>query len=154
MVRGIALHRSLFLISISGYLGQQYLVIFYINYLVCLKLMFVDNRLHNMSSIFLVFILYASNLITYLILSLLFIYMLCVTSCLGNRYFNFFIKLTGISVLSESLLSPLILIFRSGNSDASNLAKITYMPEVFWIVIWFVFSLILFFLLFFDNKKK
>ena len=115
---------SLFLISISGYLGSALsgYILYKLSGLFKADVCRVIGSI-ICTSIFLVFILYASNLITYLILSLLFIYMLCVTSCLGNRYFNFFIKLTGISVLSESLLSPLILIFRSGNSDASNLAK-------------------------------
>ena len=53
---------------------------------------------------------------------------------------KFFIQLVGIFVLLDAIRSPLYLLDGRDLGDGANLASHTGLPEVFWVVLWFVIA--------------
>ena len=53
---------------------------------------------------------------------------------------TFFIQLVGIFVLLDAIRSPLYLLDGRDLGDGANLASHTGLPEVFWVVLWFVIA--------------
>lgn len=54
---------------------------------------------------------------------------------------TFFIQLVGIFVLLDAIRSPLYLLDGRDLGDGANLASQTWLPEIFWVVLWFVIAL-------------
>ncbi len=48
-----------------------------------------------------------------------------------------FIQLVGIFVLLDAIRSPLYLLDGRDLGDGATLASITWVPEIFWVVLWF-----------------
>ncbi|MEJ2467408.1 MAG: M50 family metallopeptidase [Candidatus Thiodiazotropha sp.] len=60
----------------------------------------------------------------------------------GNHTWTYrFISFVGLYVLIESLRAPIYLIDGQSVGDGSELAKLTHLPEFFWILIWAALSL-------------
>jgi len=53
---------------------------------------------------------------------------------------TFFIQLVGIFVLLDAIRSPLYLLDGRDLGDGANLASHTWLPEIFWVVLWFVIA--------------
>jgi len=51
-----------------------------------------------------------------------------------------FIQLVGIFVLLEAVRSPLYLLDGRDLGDGSNLASMTWLPEFFWVALWFAIA--------------
>jgi len=54
---------------------------------------------------------------------------------------TFFIQLVGIFVLLDAIRSPLYLLDGRDLGDGANLASHTWLPEIFWVALWFVIAL-------------
>ena len=52
-----------------------------------------------------------------------------------------FIQLVGIFVLLDAIRSPLYLLDGRDLGDGATLASITWVPEIFWVVMWFAIAL-------------
>jgi hypothetical protein len=62
----------------------------------------------------------------------------------GNRKWTHrFVAFVGLYVLLESLRSPFHLIDGKDIGDGSALARLTYLPEIVWIVVWALIALVL-----------
>jgi hypothetical protein len=67
----------------------------------------------------------------------------------GNRKWTHrFVAFVGIYVLIESLRSPFHLLDGESLGDGAGLAKLTYLPEIFWIAIWALIAFGLVYLLY------
>ncbi len=85
-------------------------------------------------------LLWARNLSTIIIL--------CVLLCMyllplfKKTWFSIkqFIQLVGIFVLLEAIRSPLYLLDGRNLGDGAALASMTWLPEIFWIAVWFVLA--------------
>ena len=52
-----------------------------------------------------------------------------------------FIQLVGIFVLLDAIRSPLYLLDGRDLGDGATLARLTWLPEIFWVALWFVIAL-------------
>lgn len=59
----------------------------------------------------------------------------------SKRYLQPAMQITGLLVLLNSLQSPLYLIDGRVLGDGAALAKITFIPEFLWVVVWFLLAL-------------
>ncbi len=67
----------------------------------------------------------------------------------GNRKWTHrFVAFVGLYVLIESLRSPFHLLDGQHLGDGAGLAKLTYLPEIFWIAVWALFAVALVLLLY------
>ncbi|VAW57899.1 hypothetical protein MNBD_GAMMA11-2013 [hydrothermal vent metagenome] len=54
---------------------------------------------------------------------------------------KYFIQLVGVFVLLDAIRSPLYLLDGRNLGDGATLAKLSYLPEIFWISCWFVIAI-------------
>jgi len=59
----------------------------------------------------------------------------------NSRYFQMLLQLIGATVLLNSIKSPWYLLDGRSLGDGAALAQITFIPEIFWIGIWFALGL-------------
>ncbi|MBT4921576.1 MAG: M50 family metallopeptidase [Rickettsiales bacterium] len=82
-------------------------------------------------------ILWSRDVITWIILLILFALFVCVLKFKTWKSGKIFLKFTGIYILLDAIKSPLYLIDGRHYGDGSKLADITHIPEFIWIVVWF-----------------
>jgi len=147
---------SRFLVSFSGYAGSALWggVIYSVaDALTPAKARLIAVFLIAMLTITLVF--WARNFSTIVILIvLLMMYTLPLFKSLWVSV-KFLIQLIGIFVMLDAIRSPLYLLDDRNIGDGENLAKLTWMPEIFWVLIWFAMSVGCLYLLwrFLDDKS-
>ncbi|MGB1261719.1 MAG: M50 family metallopeptidase [Cognaticolwellia sp.] len=61
----------------------------------------------------------------------------------ADKYLQTTLKITGLLVLINSLLSPLHLLDGQARGDGAALANITMIPEIVWVVIWCALALLM-----------
>ncbi len=59
----------------------------------------------------------------------------------SQKYLQTLLKMTGLLVLANSLMSPLYLLDGQARGDGAALANITYIPEIIWVLLWFIAGL-------------
>ncbi|VAX13608.1 hypothetical protein MNBD_GAMMA24-1634 [hydrothermal vent metagenome] len=127
-----------FLVSFSGYAGSALwgLLIYSIaNSLSKTRAKLLVGTIAIMLAITLV--LWARNLSTIVILIvLLLMYTIPLYKSLWISV-KFFIQLVAIFVLLDAIRSPLYLLDGRAIGDGANLASLTGLPELFWVVVWF-----------------
>jgi len=86
-------------------------------------------------------VLWARDLITIAILSIIsgVLYLSC-RYVLG-RVFPRLMEFAGIFVLVSAMRAPLNLVDGRHSGDGAALADLTYLPEIFWVIIWWVIAL-------------
>jgi len=67
---------------------------------------------------------------------------------------KFFIKLVGIFVLLDAIRSPLYLLDGRDLGDGASLANQMFLPEIFWVALWFVISVMCLYSLWISPKKQ
>jgi hypothetical protein len=73
----------------------------------------------------------------------------------GNRKWTHrFVQFVGLYVVLEAVRSPLYLLDGRSVGDGSDLAKLTYLPEIIWIVIWTALAISLILLLYRQGRIK
>ena len=86
-------------------------------------------------------VLWARDLITIVILMIL-----CAILYFSSRYvlgnvFPRLMEFAGVYVLISALRAPLNLVDGQHTGDGATLADLTYLPEIFWVIIWCVIAL-------------
>lgn len=66
---------------------------------------------------------------------------------------KFFIQLVGIFVLLDAIRSPLYLLDGRDLGDGASLATQTWLPEIFWVALWFVIAVSCLYLLWKNPAK-
>jgi len=133
---------SHFLISLSGYAGSVIwglLIYSTASKLSKEKAKYIVAMIVLLLAI--VLVLWARDLTTIIILFvLLAMYLLPLFSSLSVIGVKYFIQLVGIFVMLDAIRSPLYLLDGRDLGDGAALAQVTWLPEIFWIVAWFVFA--------------
>lgn len=83
-------------------------------------------------------ILWVRDLLT---LFIVFVLICLVTAQLkysSQKYLQTILKMTGLLVLANSLMSPLYLLDGAAKGDGAALANITFIPEIVWVLLWLV----------------
>jgi transposase-like protein len=62
------------------------------------------------------------------------------TRRLEARWMKFFVQFSGLYVLCDAILSPLVLLNYNAANDSITLEKLTQLPNHFWIVQWFMIA--------------
>lgn len=130
-----------FLVSFSGYAGSVlwgFLIYSAADALSPAKAKFIVATMVVMLMTALVF--WARNFSTIMILIvLLVIYISPLIKPLWVSV-KFFIQLVGIFVMLEAIRSPLYLLDDRDFGDGENLAKLTWLPEIIWVSVWFTIA--------------
>ncbi len=96
-------------------------------------------------------IFWVRDILTFVIVSVV-LALFCVQFKLPNSaHLQKILKLTGMMVLLNSLLSPLYLLDGRSLGDGARLADITFIPELIWVIIWSISAVYALIIL---SKKK
>jgi len=88
-----------------------------------------------------VLLLWARDMPTIIILLVLLgMYLLPLYKKLGVGV-KYFIQIVGVFVMLDAIRSPLYLLDGRALGDGAALSKLTWMPEIFWIMTWFTIAL-------------
>ncbi|HEB56723.1 MAG TPA: M50 family peptidase [Gammaproteobacteria bacterium] len=132
-----------FLVSFSGYAGSAlwgFLIYSIANSLSRSRAKFLVAAIAIMLAITL--LLWARNLSTIVILIVLLLMYIIPLYKPGLISLKFFIQLVAIFVMLDAIRSPLYLLDGRAIGDGANLAHLTWLPEIFWVGIWFTIAVI------------
>ncbi|MFT5814892.1 MAG: hypothetical protein ACI9VT_002661 [Psychroserpens sp.] len=87
-------------------------------------------------------LMWVRDLLTLFIVLFLLILVLVKIKYSSQKYLQKSLQVTGLLVLLNSLMSPLYLLDGQSRGDGAALADITYIPEIIWVVIWFLAALL------------
>lgn len=127
---------SRFLISFMGYAGAALWGIFI--YMIASS----HHRIAQGLSLFLMALLvitlifWSTDILTWIILSCLLILMFFQIKLYRFKSLQNIIKVLGLTVLLNAVQSPLYLLDGRSIGDGASLANITYIPEIFWVLLW------------------
>jgi hypothetical protein len=108
-----------------------------------------------LSLLAIVLLLWGRDLMTWIILVILFLFFLSLIKLQGNYLIKFLLKFIGIYVLLDAVRSPLYLIDGRHYGDGAKLSDLTSIPEIFWVIIWFSIGVLSIFKLWkYDKKSK
>jgi hypothetical protein len=82
-------------------------------------------------------LLWVRDLLTLFIVVVLLMLVIAQLKYSSQKNLQTLLQLTGLLVLINSLMSPLYLLDGQAKGDGAALAKITFIPEIIWVVIWF-----------------
>ncbi|MFT6195675.1 MAG: hypothetical protein ACJASU_002604 [Cognaticolwellia sp.] len=82
-------------------------------------------------------LLWVRDLLTLFIVVVLLMLVIAQLKYSSQKHLQTLLQLTGLLVLINSLMSPLYLLDGQAKGDGAALAKITFIPEIIWVVIWF-----------------
>ncbi len=71
-----------------------------------------------------------------------------------KKVVKYFIQLVGIFVLLDAIRSPLYLLDGQNLGDGAALAKLFWLPEIFWIGCWFVVAIACLYSLWASSKRR
>jgi hypothetical protein len=86
-------------------------------------------------------LLWVRDLLTLFIVVVLLMLVIAQLKYSSQKHLQTLLQLTGLLVLINSLMSPLYLLDGQAKGDGAALAKITFIPEIIWVVIWFSVAL-------------
>lgn len=86
-------------------------------------------------------IFWVRDLLTLIILLIVLALVLSAFKVSSVKYVQLILKVMAMMVLLNSLMSPMYLIDGRALGDGATLAKLTFIPEIVWVVIWFSFAL-------------
>ncbi len=92
-------------------------------------------------------VFWLNDLLTFVILSLLLTITLLKFKLSNLNYFQCLLQMIAAVVLLNSVKSPLYLIDGQALGDGASLAKLTLIPEIFWVAIWCGLGLLAIFIL-------
>lgn len=100
-------------------------------------------------------ILWVDYLLTALILLMLVVLLLLLVRNVAGLWLSRLLQLMGILVLFNAIKSPIYLIDGQSRGDGAILARLTYIPEGIWVLLWWSWGVFLLFLIWYrcpDNK--
>ncbi|MBA6290056.1 M50 family metallopeptidase [Colwellia sp. MB3u-4] len=86
-------------------------------------------------------LLWVRDLLTLFIVVVLLMLVIAQLKYSSQKHLQTLLKLTGLLVLINSLMSPLYLLDGQAKGDGAALANMTFIPEIIWVVIWFSVAL-------------
>lgn len=86
-------------------------------------------------------VLWVRDLLTLFIVLVLLALVLAQLKYSSQKHLQTLLKMTGLLVLANSLMSPLYLLDGQARGDGAALADITYIPEIIWVLLWFTAGL-------------
>jgi hypothetical protein len=86
-------------------------------------------------------LLWVRDLLTLFIVVVLLMLVIAQLKYSSQKHLQTLLKLTGLLVLINSLMSPLYLLDGQAKGDGAALANMTFIPEIIWVVIWFLAAL-------------
>jgi hypothetical protein len=92
-------------------------------------------------------LLWARDFLTFFICAVLIALFLLSLKAKNTKQIQWALQLTGMTVLLNSLHSPLYLLDGRAVGDGATLAQLTMIPEVIWVFIWSIMGVIALFLL-------
>ncbi len=129
------------LISFSGYAGSVFWGA--VLYSIASALTHAKSKYIVMvivAALGIVLLLWARDLITIIILLVLLAMYLIPLYCVLGVGARYFIQLVGVFVLLDAIRSPLYLLDGRDLGDGAALAQLTWLPEIFWIALWFLIA--------------
>ncbi len=131
-----------FVTAFSGYLGSAVwgLVI----YLSAINLKPAQSRILMgmlIALLTITMILWAKGLSTYLILAVLITIFAFSIRLSAIKALKYLLQFIGIFVILDAIRSPLVLIDGQSKGDGATLSELTHVPEIIWVVTWFVLAL-------------
>lgn len=81
-------------------------------------------------------LLWGRDIITWLILIILFSLFVSIIKLQESHFMKLFLKFIGIYVLLDAVKAPLHLIDGRHYGDGASLSDLTGIPELFWVLIW------------------
>ncbi len=72
----------------------------------------------------------------------------------SRKWTHHFVEFVGLYVVLEALRSPFYLLDGESVGDGSDLAELTYLPEIVWIVLWAMLAMSLILLLYKHGKRQ
>jgi hypothetical protein len=131
-----------FLVSFSGYAGSA---------LFGMMLYLLTERSNTISSIailliieatiLLALLLWAGSISTYLILTLMLVTFALASRLSRSKNLRYFLKFIAVFVVLDAIRSPLVLIDGRHVGDGATLSNLTFIPEIIWVIIWFLIGL-------------
>lgn len=82
-------------------------------------------------------LLWVRDLLTLFIILVLIVLVASQLKFSSHKILQKLLQVTGLLVLINSLMSPLYLLDGQARGDGAALADITFIPEIFWVVLWF-----------------
>jgi hypothetical protein len=86
-------------------------------------------------------LLWVRDLLTLFIVIVLLMLVIAQLKYSSQKHLQTLLQLTGLLVLINSLMSPLYLLDGQAKGDGAALANMTFIPEIIWVVIWFLAAL-------------
>jgi hypothetical protein len=86
-------------------------------------------------------LLWVRDLLTLFIVVVLLMLVIAQLKYSSQKHLQTLLQLTGLLVLINSLMSPLYLLDGQAKGDGAALANMTFIPEIIWVVIWFLAAL-------------
>jgi hypothetical protein len=86
-------------------------------------------------------LLYARDVITWVILGFLFALSVSIGKLQHLRGVNLALKFIAVYIMLDAVRAPLYLIDRKHYGDAASLADVTGLPEIIWIILWLAVGL-------------
>ncbi|MFT6917971.1 MAG: hypothetical protein ACJA2G_000583 [Cognaticolwellia sp.] len=86
-------------------------------------------------------LLWVRDLLTLFIVIVLLMLVIAQLKYSSQKHLQTLLQLTGLLVLINSLMSPLYLLDGQAKGDGAALANMTFVPEIIWVVIWFLAAL-------------
>lgn len=99
-------------------------------------------------------LLWGGDVLTWIILVVLMVFFISIVKLRETRFIKCALKLIGMFVLLDAIKSPLHLIDGRHYGDGARLADITALPELLWVILWFIFGVFGAFLLWNAHKVK
>ncbi|MEW6991097.1 M50 family metallopeptidase [Colwelliaceae bacterium 6441] len=99
-------------------------------------------------------IFWIRDLLSFVIMAVLFVMILLKFKLNDLRYFQLFLQIIGATVLLNSIKSPWYLLDGRSLGDGAALAKITHIPELVWICLWFSLGVLGIYTLAKNRRKK
>lgn len=131
-----------FLVSFSGYAGSAvfamslYLLTEKINPKTSTLLLLIIE-----ATILITLLLWARNISTYVILILMAGSFAVAYKLSSSTYLNYFLKFLAVFVVLDAIRSPLVLLDGTHSGDAATLSRLTFIPGIIWVIIWFLIGL-------------
>jgi hypothetical protein len=86
-------------------------------------------------------LLWVRDGLTAIIVASLILFFLSLFKYRHSKILQIGLQLAGLTVLLNALMSPLYLIDGQSMGDGATLAKITWIPEIIWVIVWFLLAL-------------
>ena len=144
-----------FLVSFFGYAGSSILGT---------ALFLVTEKINSKTStvvllaieaiILIALLLWARTLSTYIILILIFATLALASRLYRSKNLNYFLKFLAVFVVLDAIRSPLALLDGRHVGDGAALSRLTFIPEMVWVIVWFMIGVSCLYWMYLSSYRK